>query len=271
MTWHADMQLLRDYRDGRLDPARAASVETHVVACPECQLRAGEVVDRNRFEAAWHGIVDTVDLPAPRTVERVLRRLGVTDHVARLLAVTPALTASWLAAVVLVLAFAVGATHVSSDNLLLFLAIAPLLPLAGVATCYGPAVEPTFELGLSLPFSTTRLILMRAAMVFTTSLLLAIVAGLLLPNVSWVTAAWIVPALAVTLAAIAAGTVVEPSLAFAGIATAWIVIVVAVELLAERPLATFGPEGQITALALAVIAAVVVTTRRDRFEYFPRG
>lgn len=34
---------------------------------------------------------------------------------------------------------------------ILFLALAPLLPLAGVALSYGPAIDPTYEMAVVSP------------------------------------------------------------------------------------------------------------------------
>ena len=46
-----------------------------------------------------------------------------------------------------------------------FLALAPLLPLAGVAAAFGAALDPTYEIGLAAPLSAVRLLLLRTVAV----------------------------------------------------------------------------------------------------------
>jgi hypothetical protein len=96
--------------------------------------------------------------------ERLLVRLGVADHTARLLAATPALRGSWLLAVAVTLAFAVLAAWArpGPDAILAFLCVAPLLPLAGIAVAYGPGIDPTYEIGLAAPLRSFRLLLLGA-------------------------------------------------------------------------------------------------------------
>ena len=89
-----------------------------------------------------------------RLLESLLVRIGVADHTARLLAATPVLRRSWLAAVALVLLMAVVATDAGrAASPTLFLALAPLLPLAGVALSYGPVLDPTYEMAVVSPLA----------------------------------------------------------------------------------------------------------------------
>ena len=55
----------------------------------------------------------------------------------------------------------------------MFLALAPLAPVAGVAITFGPGADPSFELTVASPISTVRLLLLRAAAVLATTLVLA--------------------------------------------------------------------------------------------------
>src|SRR4029450_5981448 len=90
------------------------------------------------------------------------------------------------------------------------LAVAPLLPLAGVAAAYGPGVDPTFELALTAPMRGLRLLLIRAAAVLATTTLLAAGASVALPGFGLRAVGWLLPSLALTLASLAPATFVEP-------------------------------------------------------------
>ena len=66
-----------------------------------CQAAVAPMVEPARLDAAWAEIVDRLDAPQLGPVERLLRRAGLPEHLARLLAATPSLTVSWLVAVAL--------------------------------------------------------------------------------------------------------------------------------------------------------------------------
>ncbi len=97
-AWHADEEVLAAYRDGRLDVAGRWSVEAHLTSCAACRLQAGALVDPARLRRLRAALIEAVDVPRAGVVERLLVRLGVPDHTARVLAATPALRGSWLLA-----------------------------------------------------------------------------------------------------------------------------------------------------------------------------
>ena len=216
------------YRDGRLDTAGRWSVEAHLTSCAACRLQARALVDPARLRRLRATLVEAVDVPRTGMVERLLVRLGVADHTARLLAATPALRGSWLLAVAATLAFAVLAAWVSRgpDATLGFLCVAPLLPLAGIAVAYGPGIDPTYEIGLAAPLRSLRLLLLRAATVLGTSTLLAAAASLALPRLGWGAAAWLLPSLGLTACSLALATTVEPLRAIGITAGAWVAALV---------------------------------------------
>lgn len=201
--------------------------------------------------------------PAGR-LEAALVRIGFRDHAARLLAATPALRGSWLGSQTLVLGFAVVASR--ARGLTPFLVLAPLLPLAGIAAAYGPHADPIHEISRAAPTSTFRLVLWRAAAVLSTTAALAAVAGVAIPPRTWMTAAWVLPSLAVTITSLALGTFVEPLRAAAAVAFIWIGTTIGVAASAAGALTLFRGPAQITFSIVAVAGSAVIVRRRDRFE-----
>ena len=79
---------------------------------------------------------------------------------------------------------------------MLFLLVAPLLPLAGVAAAYGPLVDPAYELALAAPLGSLRLLLLRAvAVVAVDDAARRWPRALALPGLDWTAAAWLLPSL----------------------------------------------------------------------------
>jgi len=266
MTWHADATELARYATGTVDDATASSVEAHLVSCSACRAQVATHVEPLRTEQVWSGVIDAIDRPRPRLAERLLRRLGVSDGTARLLAATPSLQLSWLAAVAVALAFSVVAAQAGPKGLALFLIVAPLVPLAGVAAAFGPELDRSHEISAATPMAGCRLLLLRGAAVFASTVLLSGLGALALPGLHWTSAAWILPALSLTLAALSLATFTSVERAAAAVAVFW---VSAVSVAAYGPrdwMAAFGTTGQIWSLAVIAVAAMVIIQRRDAFE-----
>ena len=85
-AWHADGELLAAYHDQQLDAAARWSVEAHLTSCAACRLQVGALVDPARLRRLREALIDAVDLPRAGVAERLLMRLGVAGHTARLLA-----------------------------------------------------------------------------------------------------------------------------------------------------------------------------------------
>jgi hypothetical protein len=277
MTWHADPALLRRYAQGEVNDARASSVETHLLACEVCRVKLSAIVPVAPIDRIWLEVVDSLDAPRRGSVERFLSWVGIPDHVARLLAATPSLRLSWFAAVGLALGFAVFAARVVGDagpfrpdELLPFLVVAPLVPLAGVAAAYGPGIDPTYEVGIAAPMRTDRLLLIRTIAVVGTSVVLASVAALGLPGTGW-TAAWLLPSLALCAASLTLSISITPGWAFGTMAVLWIAGVVVAEGMSSQALPLFGASGQLVFAATIVVAIVVVGARRESFEVRRHG
>ena len=108
----------------------------------------------------------------------------------------------------------------------LFLLVAPLIPVAGVAVAYGPAADPSYEAVLTSPYPMVRLALLRTVSVLTTSVPLVIGAGLLLPTSTLVAVAWLLPAAGFIAVVLTASTWVEPSYAAVAVGASWFAAVV---------------------------------------------
>ena len=269
-TWHADETLLAIYAANELDDARAYSVEAHLMACEIC--RATLPADAARLDRMWTGVIDTVDAPSVGVVERGLQRFGVKEHVARLLAATPSLRLSWLAAEAAVLAFTAFTTHQAPAGpraglaTLLFLTMAAFLPVAGIAAAFGPGVDPTYEIGVCAPTQSFRLLLVRAAAVLGTSIVLTSAAALALPALGWTAAAWLLPSLGLTLGTLALATYLRPLRAALAVGIAWVSIVLWAASPPSDDLTIFRTGGQVASIMIIAVSALVLAHRRETFE-----
>lgn len=266
MGWHLDAALLERYRDDRLDAAASFSVEAHLVGCSDCRELVTSLVPTSRLATVWDDLVDVLDVPEPTPAERLLRRLGVRQEIARLLAGVPALTVPWLCGVAFVLGFALFAAHLRPVGTVFFLVVAAVLPLAGIATAYGPGLDPMHEVGVAAPFRGDRLLLIRALAVLAASTVTSALGALALPVLTWTVVAWIVPSLALTLLALAAGTFGAPARTAAAIAAGWFALASGAWIVHGGALALFGEAGQLVAGGVAVLSAAVLFVRRDRIE-----
>lgn len=266
MTWHAGTIELARYAAGEADDATASSVEAHLVSCGQCRAQVATHVDPLRLERLWAGVVDAVDRPRTRWPERVLIRLGVGDDTARLLAATPSLQLSWLASVALALMFSVVAAHEGAKGLVLFLTVAPLVPLAGVAAAFGPELDRSQEITAATPMAGWRLLILRGCAVFSVTVALAGLAALALPEMRWVSAAWLLPALGLSLAALGLSTFMSVDRAAGAVAVAWVTVVLVAAYGGHDGLAAFGVTGQICFLLLIAVAGAIVVHQRDALE-----
>jgi len=266
MSWHADQPLLQEYAAGELDDVRSLSLEAHLLACEPCRSQLAGLADRPRLDAVWNRVTASVEESEQTVIERLLVWFGVREHVARLVAATPSLSGAWVMAVALCLVFAVAAAHAGGWGSTAFLALAPLLPVAGVAVAYGPWLDPVYELSLAAPMSNFTLLLLRASATLASTVVLAGAAALALPGPWWVAAAWLLPAFALTVATLALGSYVPQAVAASVVGLAWIAVVAPAPALAEDGLAAFRLGGQATCVAVALVSAIVLARRRETFE-----
>ena len=264
MSWHVDQEVLHRYQEGTVDRVTAASLETHVTECQFC--RGLLTVDDEWLEQSWTAVANRVEPSRPSLVERSLKAVGIPENVAPLVAVSPALRISFVLAVALVTVFAAVASTSNPDgeSFRIFLVVAPLLPVVGVAFAYGRLVDPAHELTIVAPIDSFRLLMLRAATVLTVSIGLGLIAWPVVPApVSFGLSAWLFPALALTLTTLAVASRFETWLAGAMVGGGW----VAVMLLAyTREIETFDAQAQIVYAGLIGLAAVVVALRRNSYD-----
>ena len=273
MSWHVSEEDLRAYARGELEAPALWSADAHLTSCARCRAVLAEVSDPVALDAGWDRLDAELDAPRTGLLEKLLVRIGVAGHSARLLAATPVLRRSWLGAVVAVLLLSVGAGHAvhSGGFPTLFLALAPLLPLAGVALSYGPALDPTYEMAVVAPMHGFRLLMIRTVAVLGVVLGLNGLATLALPEYGLRALAWVLPALALTATGLALTPRLGPVLAPSLVGGAWVGLLVLAEALRagpEVPLAPFTVAGQGVAALVAALAAGLLFLLRDRFDLF---
>ncbi|MFD7687273.1 zf-HC2 domain-containing protein [Streptomyces sp. NPDC059781] len=274
--WHVSEEDLRAYARGGLPAPLLWSADTHLTTCAHCRAVLAGVSDPVALDAGWERLDAELDVPRPGFLESLLLRLGIADHTARLLVATPALRRSWLGAVtaVLLLTAAVTAGHGTGGSPTLFLALAPLLPLAGVALSYGPALDPTYEMAVVAPTHGFRLLMIRTVAVLGAGLGLNGLATLALPGYGLRALAWLLPALALTATGLALTARLGPVLAPSLVGGGWIALLLTADAAragGDGPLAPFTAAGQGVSAAVTALAAALLVLLRDRFDLGSRS
>lgn len=279
--WHVSAADLGRYARGESPPGQAASIEPHLVGCTICQQAvadsqpvAASAIQR-RLSLVLDEVMESVDGPTPRLLERSLVRVGVHDHVARLVAASPQLERSWLGAVAAVLVFTVMAAQSGEIGLGFFLVVAPLLPLAVVAASFSVGRGTLAELTTTMPVGAWWLLLIRTVSVLVPTLVMCGAAAIAMPGQGWEQAAWVLPSLALSSMTAALSTWIRPTTAAVTLTSAWIgVLIVAsgrtVRLIDAGDLtqraALFAPSGQVVALALTCISIAVLILRHETLD-----
>ncbi len=299
--WHAPDDLVARYTDGTLAEPDAWSLEKHLERCGGCAARVSYAVRETSAGAVLADVREAVlaDLReavlreaaheaahrAAPTPAGPVRPTGTTPRLARVLwAAGPAVRGAWLPAVLLVavgaVALAYGAGFSGARPLLL--AVAPVVPVVGVALSYGAHADPLHEIAAATPSAGLRLALTRTAAVLAVSLPLLTLAGVLLPSSGAPgAAAWLLPGLALTLASLALAGYVGFRAATAVTGGGWLCAVLAPALAAPGDRLTArlteqlstcltGAPTQAAWAATALGCAALLTTRRPAYDRLDR-
>ncbi|PBC63625.1 hypothetical protein BKI49_12640 [Streptomyces sp. Tue6028] len=305
--WHAPDDLVTRYADGSLAEADAWSLETHLENCGPCAVRVSHAARAGAagvmLAEVRDAVLNAVREPAPTTartaapattqvpasasapaVSRGARAVG--GRLARIAwAAGPALRGPWSVAVVLVavgaVALAYGGGSASARPFLL--AVAPLVPVAGVALSYGRHADPLHEIVAASPSGGLRLLLMRTSAVLAVSLPLLTAAGLLLPPpgsrlpAAPASATWLLPGLALTLATLVLSGYVGCRTATAVVGGGWLLALAAPVLSAtgsgltarltqQLSLYFTGASPQGGWAAAAALCALLLAARRSAYD-----
>lgn len=270
-TWHAPPDVLERFARApeALDETTASSIEQHLMTCVECRGLVAAGADTGALEHSWAQIADVVDRPRTRCTEHLLGRLGMSEGLARVVGATVGLRLAWLGAVGLVTLLAAAAAQQDGTETS-FLVMAPLVPLGAVLLTFLAADDPAGEAGTATAMHGAGLLVQRALTVVVPTFLILALASLAQPDLGRA-ALWVLPAIALTVAAMALATVVRATTATFGLSLGWLLTVMTTASLDGRlgPLddsAPFGAGGQVVAVLVTIGAAVVLYARRDRFS-----
>ncbi|MFI0962166.1 zf-HC2 domain-containing protein [Streptomyces sp. NPDC021080] len=309
--WHAPDDLVTRYADGSLAETDAWSLEKHLEHCGRCAVRVSHAV---RAGAAGPVLADiraavltAAPEPAPAAAAVLAARVRTAPaavpapdrapappraarafggRLTRILwAAGPAVRGTWAGAVVLValgaVALAYGGGWAGARPLLL--ALAPVVPVAGVALSYGRHADPLHEIAASTPSGGLRLLLTRTAAVLAVSAPSLTVAGLLLPSAGPrlpagpATAGWLLPGLALTLASLVLSGYLGCRTATAVVGGGWLLAVSAPLLVSTGTGLTAGLTEQLSLYftgapsqggwaAATVLCALLLAARRTAYD-----
>jgi hypothetical protein len=262
-SWHVDPDLVRRYTAGEVSTGTALSVDQHLLGCAACRSAVGTTVAPERTDRLWLEIREAVETPVPGPVERLVRSLGLDEGTARLLSATPRLRGAWVLGMVLVLGLAALAASSDDRTVALFLALAPVLPVVGVAYAFGPVGDPTREIAAAAPYPALRLLLVRTAVVVSSTLVPALILSLLLPVSLLPSVAWLLPALAMAGVALALADRVPVNLSASALVLAWAGLVGWVGVVGREPWFAASVPVQLTSLVALLLAGAVLLLHRN--------
>ncbi|MDE3723864.1 zf-HC2 domain-containing protein [Nocardiopsis sp. N85] len=262
--WHLTPAQAHDYAARRTDEITAMSVEAHLMHCPPC--RSMLPADEEWLADGWASLRDVVDRPRRGVVETLLSHTGLRAETAKLLAATPRLYQAWLGSTVVVLIAALAAAHTLPRGSLMFVFLAPVVPLVGVALAYGRGIDPAHTLASVTPMAGQRLLFLRTCAVLVPALLLCTGAGLLLPHTvtAWDAIFWLLPALTLVSGSLLLGRMMHLSVASGVVGGLWVLGLILVSLSGQGvPLGVFAPQAQMWwgVLLATLVGALVFRVR----------
>ena len=272
MTWHVGQGTASKYAHQRLDPVSAASVEAHLLGCEACRvlvgLEASTAVGAPSLDAVWDSIVDTIDQPRIGWIERLLRRAGLADTTARLVAAAPRAQMAYVLAVGMSLLLAMLAAHTAYDDIFaMFPVTAPLAPLLATAASFSRFTDPAFELLGTVPTSPLRLLLTRTVAAVAPAIVLTGFSFAWTLDRGWLAAAWLLPSLALSGITLALSTWIAVERAAVVVGVAWVVAPLVVHTDVRELLDAFATMIQIGSVVALAAAIAVVFARQSTLEY----
>ncbi|MFE6741757.1 zf-HC2 domain-containing protein [Streptomyces tubercidicus] len=225
---HASRQLIDDYARG--DATIAAdtvwALEAHLETCALCRSHLAACVATEAPGIA--ALVDTVRAGLEPQLDAAVRAPSRRHRPRWVVAWLTPVMAPWLAMTLLVTVMALLLDAVARPmffgGVSPVLAIAPVLPLCGVAASWSRGLDPAHELTASTARAGLPLLLRRTAAVLVVVLPALLVDGWLTGTMT--AAQWLLPSLAFTSTALALGSVVGVTRAATGLMGAWGVVVV---------------------------------------------
>lgn len=270
MTWHAGADSLDAYLDGRLDDASASSVEAHLLACATCRVLLAQRAPTATIATSWASIEHRIDAEPRHAADRVLSRAGIPDHDIRLLAPTLSLRLSWLGAVALTLVTAAllvpDTPRGMSVGTLVFLTLATLTPVAGVAVALGSVSDPAPEMAAVTPITRWHQLGLRVITVLAASICIGLLAGLFLPGPWTRSGLWLFPSLALCALAVVLSGRFGAARAAAGVSLVWCAGVAVWAARTGDRLAPFRPGPQLVYLSAAALVVALIVHRPHLLE-----
>jgi hypothetical protein len=153
---------------------------------------------------------------------------------------------------------------------MLFLVVAPLIPVAGVAASFGGDADPAHELVTVTPYSSVRLLLLRTGGVLASSIPATVLLGLALPGPAWIAVAWLTPAVAGIALTLAASPYLGTSTTAAAVGAVWSLAVISAFRLGD-PVEVVEPLRQLVLAAVALAALAVVALRSPSLDLLGRN
>ena len=199
------------------------------------------------------------------SLDRALIRLGIHEDVARIVAATPSMRASWLLAAIGATLFAAFGANVDPHLLSAALILAPVLPVAGVAAAYGPWADPMYEMTQATPASGFRVLLLRSIAVLVSAAVMVAVAAIALPGAELAAAAWVLPALALCSSSLMLATFLPLPRAAVLVTGTWLVLAAVVGRTASAS-SLFHGWAQLAFFALTVASSLVLARRKHHLE-----
>jgi hypothetical protein len=231
-----------------------------VLKCAHCRDQVAALVPES-IRPPWDDVLAAIEVPRPGLAQRLFVHLGLSESDSKVASSAPTLRVAWLLGTMGVLLFVVlTAVLAQEGGLGLFLMLAPLIPVTGVAAAYGPSSDPSYETVAAAPFAMVRLILLRTLSVLVTSVPLVVIAGLLMPSSPLVAVAWLLPAAGFIAVVLTASNWVDPAHAAVAVGVGWVAFVFwAVRI--DDPLAVFAPMAIGAYLAILVCAVLALLYR----------